>query len=361
MLLEDVYSKEETEAISENVIKLTNDGVIDKALYGNLKFEKVESSTIPLYTAKPNEHHSKNDKKYPLYLEIECKGKKIFIRKTTAVWLFQESEYVSSDRLFRVRSKQPNTTPRNEFTQASDIDSSVPQVCTSISVGEICIFKCTKTWHIGKVLQFKFTQGKTMKLQQYHGTSAKVETIGLGVLCLWFKWHPPLTPKTFSISWEEKQSFWPICTYICTLYFSCFHSILHQESNHGAISKLRNDTNNALLATAILLSLNDATFSLVNELYLKGYHSKELVSITDTDLDTRKVQTALSTWRHYGCYVLTKQHKNQLYGGQLLDDIHIGAAQALIKKQYPEIGGYKILYYKIQRPYNHFRAQIIYK
>ena len=119
LLLEDVYSKEETEAISANVIKLTNDGVIDKALYGNLKFEKVESSTIPLYTAKPNEHHSKNDKKYPLYLEIECKGKKIFIRKTTAVWLFQESEYVSSDRLFRVRSKQPNTTPRNEFTQAS--------------------------------------------------------------------------------------------------------------------------------------------------------------------------------------------------------------------------------------------------
>ena len=37
--------------------------------------------------------------------------------------------------------------------------------------------------------------------------------------------------------------------------------------------------------------------------------------------------------------LLTKQHKNQRYSGQLLDDIHIGAAQALIKKQYPEIGG----------------------
>ena len=30
-----------------------------------------------------------------------------FIRKTTAVWLFQEGERVSSDRLFRVREKQP--------------------------------------------------------------------------------------------------------------------------------------------------------------------------------------------------------------------------------------------------------------
>ena len=30
---------------------------------------------------------------------------------------------------------------------------------------------------------------------------------------------------------------------------------------------------------------------------------------------------------------------SQLYGDQLLDNIHIGAAQTLINKQYPEIGG----------------------
>ena len=223
MLLEDVYSTEETEAILADVTKLSNDGVIDKALYSKLKFEKVESSTISLYAAKPKEHNPKKDKKHPLYLKIENNGKKICIRKTTAVWLFQESEYVSSDRLFRVRSKQPNVSPRNESTRsrASVVDAPVPQVCTSITVGEICIFKCTKTWHIGKVLQFKFIQGKTMKLQQYHGISAKVETVGLSVLCLWFKWHPPLATRTFSISWEEKQSFWPICTYIC------IHFIFH--------------------------------------------------------------------------------------------------------------------------------------
>ncbi len=34
-------------------------------------------------------------------------GKSVFIRKITAVWLFQEVERVSSDRLFRVRNKQP--------------------------------------------------------------------------------------------------------------------------------------------------------------------------------------------------------------------------------------------------------------
>ena len=37
-------------------------------------------------------------------------GQNIFIRKTTAVWLLQEGERVSTDRLFRVRQKQPYST-----------------------------------------------------------------------------------------------------------------------------------------------------------------------------------------------------------------------------------------------------------
>ena len=35
------------------------------------------------------------------------KGRVVLIRKTTAIWLFQETERVSADRLFRVRLKQP--------------------------------------------------------------------------------------------------------------------------------------------------------------------------------------------------------------------------------------------------------------
>ena len=76
MLLEDAYSTEETKAISADVTKLSIDGVIDKALYSKLKFEKV---AIPLYATKPKEHNPKKDKKHPLYLEIENNGKTIFI------------------------------------------------------------------------------------------------------------------------------------------------------------------------------------------------------------------------------------------------------------------------------------------
>ena len=43
----------------------------------------------------------------------------------------------------------------------------------------------------------------------------------------------------------------------------------------------------------------------------------------------------------YGCFVLTNLHKAHLSIGSdhLLDDIHMGAAQELIKKQFPHLGG----------------------
>ena len=70
MMLEDIYSEEEAEAISADVAKLSNDGVIDKALCNKLKFEKVDSSTIPLYATKSIEHHKHHEKKHSLYLEV---------------------------------------------------------------------------------------------------------------------------------------------------------------------------------------------------------------------------------------------------------------------------------------------------
>ena len=353
MMLEDIYSTEEAEAISADVAKLSTEGIIDKALCDKLKFEKVNSSTIPLYEGKPTEHHKNSGKKHSLYLQVDHKGKKIFIRKTTAVWLFQESEHVSSDRLFRVRNKQPNEIQGIKPTQTPEIDVPLPVVCDSIKVGDICIFKCTKTWHVGKVLQFKFTEGRTLKSQQYQGTSAKVVTAGLGVLCSWYKCHPPLTLQTFSISCDGEHLFWPISTYLCTLYFSCFHTILYAKCDDdiSTVVRIKNNSDSTLLASAVILSLSDSAFSLVEELFLKdgnisvSRNDTEIsVSVSDISVsvsESRRDLDKCGTWKKYGCYVLTKQHKNQLYGDQLLTDIHIGAAQTLIKMQFPHIGGLK--------------------
>ena len=53
------------------------------------------------------------------FVEVSIKGHVVLIRKTTAIWLFQETERVSADRLFRVRLKQPYAsicTPKNVNT-----------------------------------------------------------------------------------------------------------------------------------------------------------------------------------------------------------------------------------------------------
>jgi len=46
-------------------------------------------------------------------------GKTIFIRKTTAIWLLQEGEQVSSDHRFGVRLKQPYNSKIAESATSS--------------------------------------------------------------------------------------------------------------------------------------------------------------------------------------------------------------------------------------------------
>ena len=58
-----------------------------------------------------------------------------------------------------------------------------------------------------------------------------------------------------------------------------------------------------------------------------------------TDKHVMKIDKKNKVWKKYGCYRLTNIHKAHLCSDNLLDDIHIGAAQELIKKQFPNIGG----------------------
>jgi len=57
---------------------------------------------------KRKSKHAACSSKIPFrFVEVQANGQNVFIRKTTAVWLLQEGERVSSDCLFRVRCKQP--------------------------------------------------------------------------------------------------------------------------------------------------------------------------------------------------------------------------------------------------------------
>lgn len=95
----------------------------------------------------------------------------IFIRPQTAVWLFQEGERVSSDRLFRVRCKQPYCTTTSLVKQTVNSEAAQPIVSSTVQIGELQV---NGGWKIGRVLQFSKYQEKTVSAQQFKGSSADV-------------------------------------------------------------------------------------------------------------------------------------------------------------------------------------------
>ena len=107
---------------------------------------------------------SKASKKCSRFVEVSHVGRTIYIHKTTAVWLFQEGERVSSDRLFRVREKQPYSSVTTNEIKVCDSNATVPTMCDVISIDDICAFKFPEPckWKLGKVCNFA-TQVKKQK------------------------------------------------------------------------------------------------------------------------------------------------------------------------------------------------------
>ena len=164
-------------------------------------------------------------------MEVNHNDKVFHIRKTTAVWLFQECERVSTDRLFRVRSKQPylsNFKPDSLPSKSSSEQGTVlPRKLEVVRIGDVCVFQSQNEWKIGKILQFCCQSGKTEKFQQCKETSINLTTNSknIGVTCSWFSWHPPLSLQTYSLSSDERNT---SCTcsvadYSFTLSNKCFN------------------------------------------------------------------------------------------------------------------------------------------
>ena len=181
-----------------------------------------------------------NDKiqdKYSPFVEVKHNGKVVYVRKTTLVWIFQQAECVSTDRLYRVRNKQPYSTTLGQESKAENSNSchgdigshDIPQIYKRIEIGDICAFKSLKIthgWRLGEILQFAYLHGKSNKIQQYKGLSVNVGT-DVGVLCSWFDWHPPMALCTFSLAnlSTSTHEYIPLDTYVCTLTDKCFDTI----------------------------------------------------------------------------------------------------------------------------------------
>ena len=86
-------------------------------------------TSIPVYSQVTQREHKSGDKlikNNSKFVEINDNEWLIFVRKSTLLWLIQEVERVSADRLFRVCAKQPFSTPIQPIRPQSDF--SVPQV-----------------------------------------------------------------------------------------------------------------------------------------------------------------------------------------------------------------------------------------
>ena len=130
----------------------------------------MESPGLPIYQLEHDlSSKAAHKRKFCAFVEVEHNNKKVFVHKTTAVWLLQEGERVLFDRLFRVRTKQPfsiDTKPK----ASTSISVDIPTVCSTVDIGNLCIFKTSDGFvKIGRLLQFANYLEKKKGSLQYRG------------------------------------------------------------------------------------------------------------------------------------------------------------------------------------------------
>ena len=129
---EDTASSLVQEVCSEEPVHITSDieqigarGLVENEVEEILKkkqrllsFKRLPSTTIPMYASAESNKVVEKRKKFCPFVEVkDDNGGAIYIKKTTAVWLIQESERVSSDRFYRVRRDQPYSSKQSKSTK----------------------------------------------------------------------------------------------------------------------------------------------------------------------------------------------------------------------------------------------------
>ena len=267
----------------------------------------------------------------------------MYIHKTTAVWLLQEGERVSADRLFRVRSKQPYTCKPQSLTHVHV--NTVPAAYPTIEVGNICAFaESTTKWRLGRVLKFAYYMEKKVTSRQYSATSVNINSTSnlekIGVLCSWYS-ASASNPARFSISCnEELHAFHPITSYLCTLSHASIENF-EREGNQITEGGILQPNLEAIdLATAQHLTLKATSLSHIDSL-LENMRTTQLKkkTITIEDGVSHDNKDTSDYWVRYGGIALSKKDRYELTNGKELSDLHVNAYQALLKSNFPKVNG----------------------
>lgn len=173
----------ENAIISENVIT-NEEAIIINEDISNINLIKQKSSGIPTYVESVSRSSETRNYNNNAGRSSFIRYKDAFIRKTTALYLLQEKNQLSNDRLLRVRATQPkhifNIDRQNQCGRQEIVQS-----------GELCAFKLADSNKIslGRVIQFSYLEG-TKKQRQYSSCYVDVtlESVNsIGVFANWFQ------------------------------------------------------------------------------------------------------------------------------------------------------------------------------
>jgi hypothetical protein len=172
---------------------------------------------------KPEAETSKENKS--LFVEVNICDQNVMIRKQTAVWLFQETERVSSDRLFRVRSKQPHSGSDKTVTSSiSMTEDENPVKADNITIGDLCVFKAGHSQAtIGKVLQIVLIERGKQK--PFKGNYILLSSGNYEVLCTWYIGKG----DHYKVCEKADFNYYHINNYVCTITKGCL--VIHQSVN----------------------------------------------------------------------------------------------------------------------------------
>ena len=343
LLQEGAISHDESGEISNGINKLSSMGIIDKGLNEHLTtlhqkaFKRSPSTSLPMYDmTEDSSKASKKKQKFSPYVQVHYGEKSTFIHKSTAVWLLQEGERVSSDRLFRVRGKQPFAIDR--CNQKHHSENVQPVVSEVINIGDICVFTISQQWRLGRVLKFSYFHEKTKKRRQYAGSSVNLSDDNIekiGVLCSWYTSSGPnksssavVTPVLTKACSEMPHAFQPVLSYLCTTSYSCFEWLTDDETS-ARPSILSRDQSLEKLVTSDNLTLKSSTLSFI----------QTCMNNQSTREDNATPVKTPSTWLTIGKYVMTKKDKQDVLTGKELKDQHVSVYLSILKEKFPHICG----------------------
>ena len=351
-IMQDVNSSIDPDAVSTSITQLTKAALIDQGLKDHLNslhkgtFKKVESPGLPIYQLEHDlSSKAAHKRKFCAFVEVEHNNKKVFIHKTTAVWLLQEGERVSSDRLFRVHTKQPAST---------SISVDIPTVCSTVDIGNLCIFKTSDGFvKIGRLLQFAYYLEKKKGSLQYRGLTAKVDEEKVGVLCTWYAPYDSSSRKYSLVQGKITNDYVPITTYLCTLSHGCFENSV-SINIPPAINASYNVKNAEVMvsqdlvlteatATNVMNLLQDSNavdaFETANTSKRAKGTSTQIVILDDKNATDSCKSVIADQWVKRGRISLTKKDKQHILHDKELLDLHVNAFHSIARTQFPLIGG----------------------